>query len=140
MCSRVLWCLAADRDRLARLGHHACLSHILACPWAPGGATATTQRPAHCDGRAYLLKPDVPSVQQLVDEVLLRLPTAPPTTCCGIEHPIAAEHRQSRRRPSLGTPAWSAQQRGRESSTSTALWSRPPAPTHAGSPAHTSSR
>ena len=32
-------------------------------PLGPVGITATTQRPAHCDGQAYLLKPDVPSDQ-----------------------------------------------------------------------------
>lgn len=50
-----------------------CLSHILAFPWVPGGITATTQLPAHRRGPLHILKPDIPSVQQLVDELLLEI-------------------------------------------------------------------
>jgi hypothetical protein len=50
-----------------------CLSHILAYPWDPIGITATTELPAHRRGTLHILKPDAPSVQQLVDELLLEI-------------------------------------------------------------------
>jgi hypothetical protein len=79
-----------------------CLCHILAHPWGPGGITATTQLPAHRRGPLHLLKPDVPSVQQLVDELLLEIALRC-RVCRGIVHPIACERNESRRRPSPST-------------------------------------
>ena len=80
-----------------------CFSHILAYPWELGGITATTQLPAHRRGPLHILKPEVPSAQQLVDELLLEIELRAAESVVESTYPIACERIQSRCRPSPST-------------------------------------